>query len=141
MDILLLVAPAATSLGYEGKGDFVMDPDGRLERRGEREVAPLIYAGVAILKPALFADTPEAVLAQPPVRSRHRRRAPVGRVSTANGCTSARPTPSPGRKRASRPCCRQPAGPESSHMGLGRSGDRPCGTSAGGTIHGGREIL
>ena len=59
MDILLLVAPTATSLGYEGKGDFVMDPDGRLERRGEREVAPFIYAGVAILKPELFADTPD----------------------------------------------------------------------------------
>ncbi|MGU3664110.1 nucleotidyltransferase family protein [Methylobacterium sp. A49B] len=59
MDGLLLVAPTATSLGYEGAGDFVMDPDGRLERRGEREVAPFIYAGVAILDPALFADTPE----------------------------------------------------------------------------------
>ncbi|MDR7035280.1 MurNAc alpha-1-phosphate uridylyltransferase [Methylobacterium sp. BE186] len=59
MDILLLVAPTATSLGYEGTGDFVMDPDGRLERRGERKVAPFIYAGVAILKPELFADTPE----------------------------------------------------------------------------------
>ena len=59
MDILLLVAPTATSLGYEGAGDFVMDPDGRLERRGEREVAPFIYAGVAILTPGLFADTPE----------------------------------------------------------------------------------
>ncbi|MEA1833967.1 nucleotidyltransferase family protein [Methylobacterium durans] len=59
MDILLLVAPTATSLGYEGAGDFVMDPDGRLERRGEREVAPFIYAGVAILKPELFAGTPE----------------------------------------------------------------------------------
>ncbi|WP_336489332.1 nucleotidyltransferase family protein [Methylobacterium nigriterrae] len=60
MDVLLLVAPTATSLGYEGAGDFVMDPDGRLERRGEREVAPFIYAGVAILKPELFADTPES---------------------------------------------------------------------------------
>ena len=59
MDSLLLVAPTATSLGYEGAGDFVMDPDGRLERRGEREMAPFIYAGVAILNPALFADTPE----------------------------------------------------------------------------------
>ncbi|GJD58536.1 nucleotidyltransferase family protein [Methylobacterium dankookense] len=59
MDILLLVAPTATSLGYEGAGDFVMDPEGRLERRGERAVAPFIYAGVAILKPDLFADTPE----------------------------------------------------------------------------------
>jgi N-acetyl-alpha-D-muramate 1-phosphate uridylyltransferase len=59
MDILLLVAPTATSLGYEGGGDFVMDSSGSLERRGEREVAPFIYAGVAILKPGLFADTPE----------------------------------------------------------------------------------
>ena len=53
------MAPTATSLGYEGAGDFVMDPDGRLERRGERAVAPFIYAGVAILTPGLFADTPE----------------------------------------------------------------------------------
>ena len=59
MDALLLVAPTTTSLGYEGAGDFVMDADGRLERRGERRIAPFIYAGVAILKPALFADTPE----------------------------------------------------------------------------------
>lgn len=59
MDVLLLVAATATSLGYEGAGDFAMDPDGRLMRRGEREVAPFIYAGVAVLTPALFADTPD----------------------------------------------------------------------------------
>lgn len=59
MDVLLLVAPTTTSLGYEGAGDFSMDADGRLERRGERDVAPFIYAGVAILKPDLFGDTPE----------------------------------------------------------------------------------
>lgn len=58
-DILLLVAPTATSLGYDGAGDFDMDSDGRLAWRGEREVAPFIYAGVAILKPELFADTPD----------------------------------------------------------------------------------
>lgn len=59
MDVLLLVAPTTTSLGYEGAGDFVMDAGGRLERRGERRVAPFIYAGVAIVKPELFADTPD----------------------------------------------------------------------------------
>ena len=59
MDALLLVAPTATSLGYDGAGDFVMDADDRLERRGARAVAPFIYAGVAILQPGLFADTPE----------------------------------------------------------------------------------
>ena len=59
MDILLLVAPTTTSLGYEGAGDFFMDPDGQLSWRGEREIAPFIYAGVAIMKPELFADTPD----------------------------------------------------------------------------------
>ncbi len=59
MDILLLVAPTATSLGYEGAGDFLMESDGRLVRRGERTVAPFIYAGVAVLRPELFAGTPD----------------------------------------------------------------------------------
>ncbi|WP_407519663.1 nucleotidyltransferase family protein [Methylobacterium oryzisoli] len=59
MDMLLLLASAATSLGYEGAGDFQMEKDGRLARRAEREVAPFVYAGVAITTPAFFADTPE----------------------------------------------------------------------------------
>jgi N-acetyl-alpha-D-muramate 1-phosphate uridylyltransferase len=58
MDLLLLVAPISQSLGYEGVGDFGMEPDGRLRRRGEGQTAPFVYAGVAILKPQLFADTP-----------------------------------------------------------------------------------
>lgn len=59
MDILLLVAPRETSLGYEGAGDFSMEAEGRLAWRGARASAPFIYAGVAILKPGLFADTPD----------------------------------------------------------------------------------
>ena len=59
MDGLLLLAPAAGSIGYSGRGDFAMTPDGLLRRRGEREVVPFVYAGAAILSPALFADTPE----------------------------------------------------------------------------------
>ncbi|WP_210165994.1 MULTISPECIES: nucleotidyltransferase family protein [Chelatococcus] len=59
MDILLLMAPTATSLGYDGRGDFSMDASGRLTRRPEREVVPFAYAGVAIVKPQLFADAPE----------------------------------------------------------------------------------
>jgi N-acetyl-alpha-D-muramate 1-phosphate uridylyltransferase len=58
MDILLLLASTATSIGYEGRGDFNMAPDGRLARRPEREVAPFVYAGAAILAPAIFADAP-----------------------------------------------------------------------------------
>jgi N-acetyl-alpha-D-muramate 1-phosphate uridylyltransferase len=58
MDALLLLAAASDSVGYTGRGDFAMAPDGRLRRRTEREVAPFVYAGVAILSPALFADVP-----------------------------------------------------------------------------------
>lgn len=59
MDILLLLASTATSIGYEGRGDFAMAPDGRLTRRLEREVAPFVYAGVAIMRPSLFAAAPK----------------------------------------------------------------------------------
>jgi N-acetyl-alpha-D-muramate 1-phosphate uridylyltransferase len=55
MDALLLVAPTASSIGYAGRGDFSMASDGRLKRRGEREVVPFVYAGAAILTPAFFA--------------------------------------------------------------------------------------
>jgi N-acetyl-alpha-D-muramate 1-phosphate uridylyltransferase len=58
MDALLLLAPAAGSIGYSGRGDFAMTPDGHLRARGEREVVPFVYAGAAILTPALFADAP-----------------------------------------------------------------------------------
>jgi MurNAc alpha-1-phosphate uridylyltransferase len=59
MDIILLLAVAATSLGYDGLGDFLMDPAGLLRRRREREVSPFVYAGVAVMKPELFAGAPE----------------------------------------------------------------------------------
>jgi MurNAc alpha-1-phosphate uridylyltransferase len=35
-----------------------MATDGRLERRTEREVAPFVYAGAAVLRPELFKDAP-----------------------------------------------------------------------------------
>jgi MurNAc alpha-1-phosphate uridylyltransferase len=58
MDALLLLAPTAGSIGYSGRGDFAMLPDGRLRRRREHEVVPFVYAGAAILSPALFSDVP-----------------------------------------------------------------------------------
>jgi MurNAc alpha-1-phosphate uridylyltransferase len=61
MDALLLLAPTATSVGYSGRGDFAMAPDGRLRRRAERDVVPFVYAGVAILSPALFKGAPAGV--------------------------------------------------------------------------------
>ena len=58
MDALLLVAPTVRTIGYHGRGDFRMDPAGRLVRRPEREVVPFVYAGAAILHPRLFASAP-----------------------------------------------------------------------------------
>jgi MurNAc alpha-1-phosphate uridylyltransferase len=58
MDALLLLAPAAGSVGYAGRGDFTMAPDGALTRREERDVAPFVYAGAAILTPAMFEGAP-----------------------------------------------------------------------------------
>jgi MurNAc alpha-1-phosphate uridylyltransferase len=59
MDALLLLAPTTGSIGYAGRGDFVMAADGRLRRRAEREVAPFVYAGAAVLSPALFTRAPQ----------------------------------------------------------------------------------
>jgi MurNAc alpha-1-phosphate uridylyltransferase len=58
MDGLLLVAPTAGSIGYSGRGDFAMAPGGTLQKRGEQEVSPFVYAGAAILSPGLFKNAP-----------------------------------------------------------------------------------
>ena len=59
MDCLLLLAPLSSSVGYGGKGDFAMAPDGRLARRGERQIVPFAFAGVSLCDARLFEDCPE----------------------------------------------------------------------------------
>ncbi|MGY6644126.1 MAG: nucleotidyltransferase family protein [Salinarimonas sp.] len=59
MDILLLLAPVDGAVGYDGRGDFMMDETGRLARRGAEPQAPFVYAGAGIFQPQLFADTPD----------------------------------------------------------------------------------
>jgi MurNAc alpha-1-phosphate uridylyltransferase len=59
MDCLLLLAPLTSSSGYGGKGDFAMAQDGRLKRRGERQIVPFAFAGVSLCDQRLFADTPD----------------------------------------------------------------------------------
>src|SRR5438128_6638512 len=58
MDILLLMAPTTSSIGYGGRGDYAMLPDGALRKRREHQVVPFVYAGAAIMAPSLFADAP-----------------------------------------------------------------------------------
>lgn len=59
MDALLMIADAARTIGFVGRGDFHMDPAGRLTRRGPGETVPFMFAGVQVIKPALFADGPD----------------------------------------------------------------------------------
>jgi MurNAc alpha-1-phosphate uridylyltransferase len=59
LDALLLMQRTVTAVGYEGLGDFTVDPFGRVRRRGEREVAPFLFAGIEILSKRVFADAPE----------------------------------------------------------------------------------
>lgn len=59
MDGLLLLAGTVQSVGYAGSGDFTMDKASRLSRRMERQVAPFVYAGTALLHPRLFEDAPD----------------------------------------------------------------------------------
>ena len=59
MDILLLMAPTTDSIGYNGRGDYAMLPDGTLRKRREHQVVPFVYAGAAIMSPTLFAGAPK----------------------------------------------------------------------------------
>jgi N-acetyl-alpha-D-muramate 1-phosphate uridylyltransferase len=59
MDILLLMAPTTSSIGYGGRGDYSMLPDGALRKRREHQVVPFVYAGAAIMSPSIFADAPK----------------------------------------------------------------------------------
>ena len=59
MDALLLLHPTVHAVGYDGPGDFVLGPEGRLRRRREQEVAPFVFSGIQMLHPRLFETTPE----------------------------------------------------------------------------------
>lgn len=58
MDALLLLVPLARASGYDGRGDFRMAGDGKLERRRGARLAPFVFSGVQLLKASLFDDVP-----------------------------------------------------------------------------------
>ncbi len=65
MDILLLMAPTTTSIGYKGAGDYAMAADGTLKKKREGQIVPFVYAGAAIMRPELFADAPHGAFELP----------------------------------------------------------------------------
>jgi MurNAc alpha-1-phosphate uridylyltransferase len=59
MDCLLLLALASQSLGYQGRGDFAFEADGRVRRREEQEIVPFAFTGVSLAHPRLFDGSPD----------------------------------------------------------------------------------
>lgn len=58
MDALLLVIRQASAAGHGGRGDFHMDPAGRLSRRKPGHVAPFVYTGIQLISPRLLEGAP-----------------------------------------------------------------------------------
>jgi MurNAc alpha-1-phosphate uridylyltransferase len=65
MDMLMLMAPTTSSIGYDGRGDYTMTADGALHKRKEKQIAPFVYAGAAIISPQLFASAPQGEFGLP----------------------------------------------------------------------------
>jgi MurNAc alpha-1-phosphate uridylyltransferase len=54
MDALLLTVPLARAHCHPGRGDFHMDPMGRLSRRRQGRIAPFVFTGLQLLAKRLF---------------------------------------------------------------------------------------
>jgi len=59
MDGLLLLAAMTTAMGYEGRGDFLLDAQGYISRVPELTSSPYAYSGVQIAHPRLFDNAPD----------------------------------------------------------------------------------
>jgi MurNAc alpha-1-phosphate uridylyltransferase len=59
MDALLLLVGHARAFNYKGKGDFHLDPVGRISRRRSGRIAPFIYTGIQLVSHRLLRDPPE----------------------------------------------------------------------------------
>jgi len=61
MDALLLLHPLHKVIGRESKdrGDYFIEPRGRLRHRGQAPLSPYVFAGVSICHPSLFRDSPD----------------------------------------------------------------------------------
>lgn len=59
MDALMLLASTVTTVCYDGRGDFMMDADGRLTRVPEGRVSPFVWMSIEILHPRVFDGVTE----------------------------------------------------------------------------------
>lgn len=59
MDGLLLLVPKERAFQHPGKGDFFLDDEQRLVRRGERDSAPYVYTGNQLISHRLLREAPQ----------------------------------------------------------------------------------
>ena len=59
MDMALLCVAIEDTTGHNGKNDFSLAPDGRLERYRDGLPHPVVYAGAIVMRPALLDDAPQ----------------------------------------------------------------------------------
>ncbi len=69
-DARLLLQRTVSAVGYEGSGDFTLDPFGLLRRRDEREISPFLYGGIQILHRRLFDGAPAGAFSMNPLWDR-----------------------------------------------------------------------
>ncbi|RPF72554.1 nucleotidyltransferase family protein [Aurantiacibacter spongiae] len=59
MDALLLLVPHKGARNFSGRGDFYMDPQGRVSRRSASRVAPFVFTGIQLIAKRLMRDAPQ----------------------------------------------------------------------------------
>lgn len=59
MDALLLMVRHPVAHNYDGKGDFHLDPLGRISRRRSGRIAPFIYTGIQLVSHRLLREAPD----------------------------------------------------------------------------------
>ena len=66
MDVCLMLASTAGSLGFHDSGDVFLE-DGVVRFKAAGETGPLVYVGVHICKPAIVADGPDGPFSLTPI--------------------------------------------------------------------------
>ena len=59
MDALLLLVPIENAGNHRGQGDFFLEGDGRVRRRGSADSAPFVFTGIQVVAKRLLRDAPE----------------------------------------------------------------------------------
>jgi MurNAc alpha-1-phosphate uridylyltransferase len=67
MDVCLMLAPTATSLGFHDSGDVFFEEDGAVRFKAAGEIGPLVYVGVHICDPRIAAEGPEGPFSLTPI--------------------------------------------------------------------------